>query len=505
LNLIDQIIAAVSPGAALHRARARLALDQVRAYDAARPGNRRIENWRRSDSGPVGEATAGAQRVRVLTRNMLQNNGYARKAHAKLVSATVGTGITGSVIGPGGEPANRRLRGEYARFVDNADFMGEQDLNGLWLSIARALYSDGDVILRRRRNDFEATGLLPFQFQVLEIDHLDTGKSSLSVSSDGNFIDRGIEYDADGRKVALWLFPDHPGNISRLMRSRWESVRVPTSEAVQVFDPLRPGQDRGVSIFSAAIMPLNELAAYLDREAMRKNIEACLAGFVVSPEPAPSGFAVGVPGATDPSTGQPVNEFVPGMIHHLKPGERFESGPVAPVGDMSPFVRQMNFLAAAGVGVMYEHMTGDMSGVNYSSYRVGSFDFGQFAGQQQWQVLIARAGRMFARSFVTGAMAQQLPGAAAASIRWTPPRAITSPDPEKDARASKLELDMFTRSLSELAEEKGWTLPELVERIAADRALIQNVLGVDTMRLNKMLHSEAPAPAVPPQEGTENA
>ena len=502
MNLLDQIIAAISPDAGLARARARLALDNVRLLEAARPGNRRIENWRRTDAGPRGEIEQGGQRIRALSRNLLQNNGYARKAHTKLVSSTVGTGITATVMAPGGKPASVRLRDAWSRFSDNADWLGEQDLNGLQLTLARALYADGDVLLRRYRNDYVANPALPpFQFQVLEIDHLDVTKQGLL--NGGGLIDRGIEYDEHGRKVALWLHPDHPSNLSRHLRATWESVRVPLADVTQVYDVLRPGQDRGVSIFAAAVMPLNELASYLDREAMRKNIEACLAGFISSPEPpALGGFDVGVKSATD-DQGNRVTEFVPGMIHHMRPGEEFKPGPVAPVGDMGPFVRQMGFLAAAGVGVMYEHMTGDFSGMNYSTYRVGSFDYGQFAEQQQWQVLIPRMGRMFARSFIEGAQAQQLPGAAQASLRWTPPRPITSPDPEKDARAAKLELDMFTRSISELAEERGWTLPELVERIAGDRTLIQTALGVDTIAMNANLAPPAPSiPPAAPNEGT---
>jgi lambda family phage portal protein len=509
VNWLDKIIAEVSPGAGLQRARQRLALDAVRQYDAVRPGNRRIENWRRVDGGPRGEAELGAARLRVLVRDLLRNNGYARKAHGKLVSSTVGTGITGSVVTlADGKPANRRLRDAWARLVDEADWLGEQDLNGLMLTAARALFSDGDVIIRRYFTPFDAnTRTPPVRFQVLEIDHLDQGKSSLHADANGRFIDRGIEYDADGRKVALWLYPDHPANISRSIRANWESVRVPVGEAIQLYDILRPGQDRGVSIFSAAIMPLNELANYLDREAMRKTIEACLAGFISSPEPAAmGGLQVGASTGTD-ANGNATLEFVPGMIHRMKPGESFQSGPVAPVGDMGPFVRQMGFLAAAGVNVMFEHMTGDMSGVNYSSYRVGSFDFGQFAEQLQWQVLVPRmCKRMFGAGFLEASLALGLPGAGNAGLRWTPPRPITSPDPEKDARAAKLEVDMFSRSLSELAEERGWTLPELVERIKSDRELIQTELGIDALTINKLLFPATPAsPAAAPQEGNTNA
>jgi lambda family phage portal protein len=340
----------------------------------------------------------------------------------------------------------------------------------------------------------------------MEIDHIDTGRHQL-LNNDAGLIDRGIEYDAQGRKVALWLWPDHPANMTSALRNRYQSVRVPIGDVVQVYDMMRPGQDRGVSLFSAAIMPLNELAAYLDREAMRKNIEACLAGFVVSPEPPGMGGAdVGVASGTDPAGNREL-EFVPGMITRLKPGEDFRPGPVAPVGDMGPFIREMAFLAAAGVGVMYEHMTGDMSGVNYSSYRVGSFDFGQFAEQQQYGVLMPRMCRMFAAGFREATRALQLPGADGASVRWTPPRPVTSPDPEKDARANKLEVDMFARSLSELAEERGWTLAEMIERIKADRDLIAAELQVDTMALNPLLKAATAAPAspAPSQEGTPNA
>ncbi|OYZ15631.1 MAG: hypothetical protein B7Y35_06065 [Sphingomonadales bacterium 28-64-96] len=507
MNWLDKIIAEIAPGAGLQRARQRLALDAVRQYEAARPGNRRIENWRRSDAGPRGEVEQGAPQLRRLVRDLLRNNGYARKAHAKLVSSTVGTGITGSVIRlADGKPANGRLREGWARMVDDADYLGEQDLNGLMLTGARALFSDGDVIIRRYRTAFDAnTRTPPVRFQVLEIDHLDTGKSSLLGGGDKGFIDRGIEYDAQGRKVALWLFPDHPANLSRVLRAKWESVKVPIGECLQVYDLLRPGQDRGVSPFSAAVMPLNELAAYLDREAMRKNIEACLAGFISSPEPANmGGLQLGANTGTD-ENGNTTLEFVPGMIHRMKPGENFQAGPEPKVGDMGPFIKQMGFLAAAGVGVMFEHMTGDMSGVNYSSYRVGSFDFGQFAEQQQWQVLVPRmCQRMFGAGFIEASAALGLPGAAGAGLRWTPPRPITSPDPEKDARANKLELDMFQRSISELAEERGWTLPELVERIKADRALIATELGIDTMQLNALLAANTPA-AAPATEGTPNA
>jgi lambda family phage portal protein len=473
MNSFERLLAIIAPGAALTRMRARMALDAVRDYDAARP-NRRVESWRRNGGSGMGEAAKGAAPVRALVRDLLRNNGYAQRAHRTLVSSTVGTGITGSPLGPNGKLASRTIRDTWDRFTDNADFLGEHDLYGLQMLIARAVYADGEALLRRYRVDFGANEKVPpFRFQVLEVDYIDTSRSSLvGNTAASGYIDRGIEYDAKGRKVALWLHPDHPGNMTPYLRNRYESTRVPLGEVTQIFDALRPGQDRGVSMFAAAALPLLDLAGYLEREAMRKSIEACLSLFVTTPDDptATSLGATGGPGAaTKDSLGNSLTRIAPGMINYLKPGESIEPGPVAQVGDMTPFIMQQQLLAAAAGGVMFEHMTGDFRNVNYSSYRVGSFDFARTIEQLQWNVFGFKMCRPMAAAFTEGAQAIGIAGANGVKLRWTPPSAVTSPDPLKDANADTVQMRNLTMAPSEVAERRGWNYAEMLERIAADR------------------------------------
>ncbi|WP_310498304.1 phage portal protein [Sandarakinorhabdus sp.] len=514
MSFLDDIIGAFAPGMALDRVRARMALDKLREYEAARPGNRRVESWRRRDAGPQGEVARGASDVRRLVRDLLRNNGYATRAHRKLVSATISTGITGAVLDAKGRPASAALRDTWNRYVDEADWCGEHDLYGLQMLIARAVYSDGEALLRRYRTSFDAnTRTPPFRWQVLEVDHIDAGKFDLvRGAADNGFIDRGIEYDARGRKVALWLYPDHPQNLTPYLRSRFESERVPIGEVVQIYDTLRPGQDRGVSIFSPAIMPLSDLADYLTKEAMRKSIEAALAVFITTPEnPDQGGLTLGAGAGSDAAStdgaGNTLSRLMPGMITRLKPGEAVDPGPVAPVGDMSPFVQQMGFLAAAGVGVMYEHMTGDFRNVNYSSFRVGSFDFGQFIEQQQWLVFGQRMCRPMAQGFTEGVAALGISGAAGVNLRWTPPNPVVSPDPEKDARADKLQVEMLVKAPSEISGARGWQHGEMLERIAADMLAADAALppgSRSTADPRNPKAGTAPAPA-PNQENPPNA
>ncbi len=483
MNLLDRAIAALAPRMALDRARARMALDLVRDYDAARPSNRRIESFRRINGGPVSEVSKGGAQVRALVRDLLRNNGYAQRAHRTLVSSTIGTGITGSPVLPTGKLASRAVRDAWDRYVDNADLHGDVDLYGLQMQIARAVYADGEALLRRTRLPFDANEKNPpIRWQVLEADFIDTNK--LSVDAEGGYIDRGIEYNATGRKVALWLHPDHPANLTPYIRTRFKSERVAIGDVVQVYDALRPGQDRGVSIFSAAVLPLLDLAGYLEREAMRKSIEACLALFITSPED-PNALSIGAtggPGAdTTDSVGNNLTRIAPGMINKLKPGESIEPGPVAQVGDMTPFIMQQQFLAAAAGGVMFEHMTGDFRNVNYSSYRVGSFDFARNIEQQQWLVFNHKMCKPLAAGFGEGAAALGVSGINAAKLRWTPPSAITSPDPLKDANADALMIRNGAMAPSEPAERRGWDYHTLLERTAADMAAADQILPPGTM------------------------
>lgn len=504
MNTFERLLAAVAPAAALNRVRARMALEQLRAYDAARP-NRRIESYRRTGAGPVSEVGQSATQVRQLVRDLLRNNGYAQRAHRTLVSATIGTGITGAPVVANGKLANRAVRDAWERYVDNAHLHGDVDLYGLQMQIARAVYSDGEALLRRYSVQFDANEKNPpIRWQVLEADFIDTTKQQL-LNADAGYIDRGIEYDAQGRKTALWLYRDHPGNMTPYLRNKYESTRVPLGEVVQVYDALRPGQDRGISIFSAAVLPLHDLAGYLEREAMRKSIEACLALFVTSPEdPNAGGLAIGAGGgagaATQDALGNNLSRITPGLIHRLKPGESVEPGPVAQVGDMTPFIMQQQLLAAAGAGVMFEHMTGDFRNVNYSSYRVGSFDFARTIEQQQWLVFGHKMCRPLADGFIEGAGAIGVSGIAQAKLRWTPPSAVTSPDPLKDANADTVQLRNLTMAPSEVVERRGYNWPEMMERIAGDYAAADAALPPGTMGDADARKNPKAAPAAADQQ-----
>lgn len=464
MGLLDQI----APRWSLRRELALQTLRQLRAYDAAK-NPRKWHSWQRPKTGPKTEAGMGQEQLRASVRDLVRNNGYAQRALRTLVRSTVGTGILGTPM-QGDKPAKQGVQEAWARWSDECDFDGHHDLYGLQMLLARTTFESGEGLLRFYRQGFTAgEKVAPVRIQVLEPDFIDTGKFSGAVGGSGPLIDRGIEYDDKGRKVALWLHKGHPQDMSRYLSNRFESERVPIGEVVQVYDMLRPGQDRGVSIFAAAVAPLQDLRDYFEAEIMRKRIESCLSVFVTAPE-GDGGMKLGTTADPDTATGQEVRQLAPGMIHRLNSGESVTS--VAPNAspEIKQFADQILLLAAAAGGVMFEHMTGNFEKVNYSSYRVGSHDFAGWVEQQQWLVFGQRACRPIAQQFVAAGLAANL-FSRAPTIRWTPPSPVTSPDPMKDANADEKNLRLGSVAPSEIAERRGWTYPELLDRIATDLAL----------------------------------
>lgn len=502
MNALDRVVGWIDPVAGAKRAAARLAL---RAYDAARP-QRSQDSWLRRSTGAASEVEAGAGRVRDAVRDLVRNNGYAQRALSTLVSSHVSTGIVGTAsTAARGEVNQRAARDAFARFADNCDHEGHNDLYGLQVLAARTMFESGEALVRFRRLPFDGNVRTPpLTLQILEPDHVDTAKNSLGGT--GALIDRGIEYDRQGRKVALWLLPYHPGDSSRYMRTRFDSVRVPIGEIEQVYDRLRPGQDRGISLFAGAVLPLKDLADYFQAELMRKRIEACLAVFVTSDGDG-AGVQLGVPAGTDVVDGPPLRRLTPGLIHELKQGQSVETLTPGGTGEITPFVDQLLFLSAAAGGVMFEHMTGNFKNVNYSSYRVGSHDYARAVAQRQWTTLRPRLLLPIQRRFAEAALAANLVRAASPediTVSWGFPPATTSPDPVKDAKANEANLAMGLTSRRALVGEAGWSPSELNAEIAQDmeEADAMGVMFVGDPRRSANGQAQ---PAPPQQQGETDA
>jgi lambda family phage portal protein len=247
---------------------------------------------------------------------------------------------------------------------------------------------------------------------------------------------------------------------------------------MHTYRQLRPGQVRGIPWLHPVMMALRDLDDYCDAERVRKKIEACVAAFVIQPEGI-DGTTLGFP-STDPMSPQDrVETFQPGMTTYLKPGEdvRFNN-PQATDGYREYKMTELQGIAA-GLGMPYEVLAGDLSLVNYSSWRGGQLGFRNTIEGYRWLTLIPQFCMPTRRRVIDTLVAiGKIPARAVEDpkinlygTQWTAPR-FESVDPVKDAEAALKDIRMGRITWFEAVVAAGYDPNTQIQQIALFNKLV---------------------------------
>jgi lambda family phage portal protein len=286
----------------------------------------------------------------------------------------------------------------------------------------------------------------------------------------GHYIRAGIEFDAIGRRVAYHLYRDHPGDALHPAHST-EVVPVPARYVLHLFRPLRPGQLRGQPWLTQVLVKLYELDQYDDAELVRKKTAAMFAGFIT--KTAPDNPVMAEEKEDGDASGTALTGLEPGTLQVLLPGEDVRFSAPADVGaSYETFMRVQLRSIAAGMGITYEQLTGDLTGVNYSSIRAGLLEFRRRCEQFQHQVLVYQMCRPIWQRWVTDAIlsgALEIPEPAKLVAKWVPP-GFAWVDPLKDIKAQIMAVRAGFKSRSEVVSEQGYDAEVIDREIANDNA-----------------------------------
>lgn len=478
ITVLDRVIGWWNPDAGLRRRRSRAML--ARAYEGAA----RTDGWRPRRAGASANAdhAADGRELRIRARALVQNVPYIARGLQVLVSAHIGTGIEPRFDGDEAE----RLNPLWAQWAKVADADAIFDIYGLQAAAYRAMAQDGEVLVRRRRR-LSTDGLpVPIQLQLLEIDWLDSGKNS--TTRVGNSILNGIEYDALGKPAAYWLYEQHPGEARGWLGRAGQSKRVDAADIIHLFAPTRPGQGRGITRLAPIIARTRDLMLYEDAELQRKNLETRLS-LVVSGDASQLATQITAYGsATTP--GDPESErkygdlgvLPSGGVTELPPGLNVTAVEPKPAGGYVEYCKFGLHLIAAGYGVPYEAMTGDLVEVNFSSARIGQIDFRRNVEQEQWLVIVPRLCERICDWFIDAAvLAGKARRAANTTVDHSTPR-WDYVNPAQDVRA---ELDAIGGGLlspSEALRRRGYKPDQVFAEIGSDFAALQKSGALDLMR-----------------------
>lgn len=474
MNLIDRLIAPFAPGAALRRAQSRLALQRIRMhYEAASVSDR--TGHRRAPGTDADAAASRRDRMANVARDMIRNTPFAARAQQVIANNVVGDGIIPKLLVPSTvKPKVKKALEERAlelieRDLDTTaiDANGRQNLYGLQHLVMNTVVDAGEALVLRVSQRGK-----PLQVRVLEPDYIDGARQGAATGT--NWIRDGIEYDEAGARVAYWLFDQHPGADVWARSTSPISRRIPAKDVLHVYRQDRPGQMRGVSWFSSVAISLADLGEFQDAQLMRQKIAACFVAFRrTSEDPIASS-----------DRARDLEDLRPGLIQDIASDEEVTFGNPPDSGDFDPFARAILRSSAAGLGLTYEAMTGDLSNVNFSSARMGRVEMDRNVSGWQHKMLIPSFLQPFALWALEG-WADDLVKIAGGEVyvliregrvrlAWTPPhKVLVDPTREIPALIEAIEGGLVSRP--GVVRSLGQDPERLDEEIAADNARMDDM------------------------------
>jgi capsid protein len=212
----------------------------------------------------------------------------------------------------------------------------------------------------------------------------------------------------------------------------------------------------GLPFGTAAILTLRDMGDIRAAQQMKDKIAACFFGVVTDMD-----------GETDPSkTGVKFDTIEPGAVEHLPPGRNFQAFSPPSSGDFVSTHREYAHAVAAAYEITYESMTGDLSNVNFSSFRGGWLEFSRRIAYLRGKVSVPGMLNPVCRWHDE---LSRMVGLLKGPMEWThtPPRREMV-DPTREIPALIAAVRAGIMSLSEVQRSFGYVPEEIITELAAD-------------------------------------
>lgn len=459
---IDRFISVFAPRAGLKRQYYRLAAKRAELYAAAKT-DRLTGPWSPINGDVNDLIRASSPKVRARVRQLVRDFPYFKRAVQVGIDYTVGSGIKfqSRVKTPDGKFDNRRnqqVEDAFKFWADEADVSGRLHYFEMMQLAKRQDLECGEFILAnvapRKRNAF-----IPYALQMFEPEWL--SDTPARTKPFGNDFDSGVEFDKKSGLVVAYHFTDPD--------SWGEAVRVKAEDVVHGFETLRPGQRRGISPFTPAVLLAHDIGELIGAEIDAAKMASKYLAIVESDDPAERQSSGAI---TDPETGQKLDELENAIIEYLRPGEKINiaSNP-RPDASLYPAVTLLARMISVTVGIPFELLAGDYTGFSWSTGRISRNDF-----EQQLRPVSVRHIRHFCqptiKPFYQWSVATKkvdLPGFLANPAPWFraewQPAGMDWIDPLKESKAALDQITSLQKSPQELMLKRGRDPEEVLQEI----------------------------------------
>lgn len=468
-----------------------LATLEKRQYAAAKV-TRMTGDWFPANQDVNSIIRSSSNILRGRTRQLVRDFPYFNRAINNLVNYSVGTGIrfqsrVKDADGKFDKRTIQQIEDAVSWAMDEMDVAGELHYYEMERLAKRQDVEAGELLFVKTYSK-DRNRYITYCLQPIEADWLTTAYSEVAL---GNVVDQGIEYDPNTGKRVAYHFAIPSGYALGSVTGSTKTRRILAENVIHNFQTLRPGQLRGVSPFTTAILAAHDLGDYLDAEIDGAKMAAKYLAFVKTGDP--GGFQ-NLRTTTDTDSGKKLEEVENAVIEYLRPGEDLVlASHNRPGSGFEPFVKFCLRMVAVATDSTYELLTSDYDGINYSNLKGIRNDYSVMMKPHSMRQIMHVSRPVVQDIIINAQMAGKLnlPGFWQNPRKYyagtyTPP-GMESIDPLREGKAWIEQIKATLRSPQEIAAQRGRDYEEILDeiaeakRMAEEKGLVWNELfGIST-------------------------
>lgn len=476
--------AAPTPTRAQHQLTYKVAARKFQAAERSRMNY----NWQISDAGINQEIFRALRTLRMMSRDLVQNNPLGKKFLTMVGNNVVGpNGFTLQMLvkDDNGKPDKEANKSVSDAFYDWSkcgvcEVSGQFSFPALCRAIVKTLARDGECLLIEHQG--KTVNKFGFALQLLDIDRLDINKNV--DDGVGNPIRMGVEYDRQTlRPLFYHILESHPTDGYSGFSHQSGHKRMKADYVHHLFLPDRAEQLRGYPWFHAVITTVHDTGEYEDSAIKAARIGASKMGFYETPDGQADALAEG-----EDEDGELFESAEAGVFNAMPAGVKFHGwDPKYPHEMFGEFMKEFVRKISSGLDVSYHSLGNNLESVNFSSIRSGTLD-----ERDMWMAIQGWFAehfleRMFPTWLKYSLLLQAIKTAKGAALplakfdkfnnaSWQG-RRWQWVDPKSDMTAAATAYALRIKSLTQIAQEQGLFFEDVAAQIAEELSTLKQ-LGI---------------------------
>ena len=468
-----------------HKRRQQLSIRSAITSWAAAEINNLTKSWTKTNK-PINEEIQGSlETTRARARDLAKNDVHVKK-FMRLVKTNV-IGRKGIIL----QSKVKNSDGTVDTVASNAIELAWKEWGkwgvanakgtGTFVEIQKMFWDhilrDGEVLIIKHKS----RGINKFNYALQFLDPEVLSVKNNQDLRNGNKIRMSIEINSAGRVIAYHVTSTDTTHDTFYAFHGQGYIRIEAKRVIHRFFSEYADQVRGMPEIAVAMTRLKNLDGYEQAEIISKRVSAAKMGF----------FSRNAEG--EGYEGEEQDDYVtmdasPGSIDELPNGVNFSTfDPTHDGGSYDSYVTSALRGIASGLGVSHHSLSSDLSGVNYSSGRLGALeDRDTFMSMQDWTI-DCFLEPVFIDWLESSVLAGAIKIPSGGTLRATDidrykdcyfqGRRWLWVDPAKDMKANKDAIELRLTSLSAIIREQGRDPDEVFLEIAADKKRLEE-LGI---------------------------